>query len=615
MGGIDLLNLCPKRLKPALLNARRSIEDLEGVEILEDVQWDPTNKNWVLLCRLSPMLKSKGSIPFSTNWYVKIDDSYPWGGIKFFPAKIGGLLGTFPHQNYNGDVEEVFPWRDGDLCLNNSSKVFRTLGLDSEPFDSANRLIWHFKRALLWLQAANNEELIKSGEPFELPHFPKAAHKTIAFSESRESYINWRKSNKKYGLIEFKKVLAKELELYVTTKFTSMDSKVVYEPLWGEAINQSSTYLSGMWIMLNEVPVLDPWQAPTSWGELEFVCKEQGIDLIKIMRVMTPKFRNGKPHIVLLGFPIPEKFGEESVQIFWQPIQLPALSHGIKKIKGFRNLETCHWYRDRQYVLGANKPIYWLMSENWNENELYNRGKLHSTVTSSAILQIGAGAVGSTIAELLVRTGQKKLTIVDDDRLQAGNLVRHTLNIEDIYIPKAEALAKKLNQTSPHVIVKGIKTKFPQYDSKVLDLEEFNAIIDCTGEDEVLHHLAHIEGEKERIFISISLGYGAKRLFVFFANNKKFPHHAFMSLIQPWLLKEKVETADIEFPREGIGCWHPIFPARAEDVWLLTSTAFKYIESTIATPCEKPTLIVFEQKWNDGCFEGISLVSKEEYSE
>ncbi|MEK5021658.1 ThiF family adenylyltransferase [Bacillus sp. FSL K6-0277] len=610
-----MLNLCPKRLKPALLNARRSIEDLEGVEILEDVQWDPTNKNWVLLCCLSPMLKSNGLIPISTNWYVKIDDSYPWGKIKFVPAKIGGLLGTFPHQNYNGDVEEMFPWRDGDLCLNTSSKVFQALGFDSEPFDAASRLIWHFKRALLWLQAANDEELIKFGEPFELPHFPKAASKTIAFSESGESYINWRKSNKKYGLIEFKKVLAKELDLYVTTKFTSMDNKVIYEPLWGEAINQSSTYSSGMWIMLNEVPVLDPWQAPTSWGELEIVCKEQGIDLIKIMRAMAPKFRNGNPHIVLLGFPIPAKFGEEPIQIFWQPIQLPALSYGIKKIKGFRKLETWHWYRDRQYVFGANKPIYWLMSENWNENELYNRGKLHSNVTSSAILQIGAGAVGSTIAELLVRTGQNKLTIVDDDLLLAGNLVRHTLNIGDIYKPKAEALAKKLNQTSPHVIVKGIKTEFPQYDSKVLDLDEFNAIIDCTGEDEVLHHLAHMEGEKERKFISISLGYGAKRLFVFLANKKRFPHHAFMSLIQPWLMKEQVETADIEFPREGIGCWHPVFPARAEDVWLLTSAAFKYIESSIITPYERPTLIVFEQKWNDECFEGISLVSKEEYSE
>ena len=93
-------------------------------------------------------------------------------------------------------------------------------------------------------------------------------------------------------------------------------------------------------------------------------------------------------------------------------------------------------------MFGANKPIYWLMSENWNENELYNRGKLHSNVASSAILQIGAGAVGSTIAELLVRTGQNELTIVDDDRLLAGNLVRHTLNIGDIYKPKAEALAK-----------------------------------------------------------------------------------------------------------------------------------------------------------------------------
>lgn len=32
-------------------------------------------------------------------------------------------------------------------------------------------------------------------------------------------------------------------------------------------------------------------------------------------------------------------------------------------------------------------------------------------------------------------------------------------------------------------------------------------------------------------------------------------------------------------PWEGIGCWHPVFPARADDIALNAALAVKFIES------------------------------------
>lgn len=65
-------------------------------------------------------------------------------------------------------------------------------------------------------------------------------------------------------------------------------------------------------------------------------------------------------------------------------------------------------------------------------------------------------------------------------------------------------------------------------------------------------------------------------------------------------------------PRNGIGCWHPTFPARSDDVWLAAATAVKAIENYIITKSEKTLSIVYEQRENDGIFEGYILVDKKE---
>ncbi|MFX3637335.1 MAG: hypothetical protein ACE3L7_01670 [Candidatus Pristimantibacillus sp.] len=68
-------------------------------------------------------------------------------------------------------------------------------------------------------------------------------------------------------------------------------------------------------------------------------------------------------------------------------------------------------------------------------------------------------------------------------------------------------------------------------------------------------------------------------------------------------------------PREGIGCWNPVFPARIDDVWLMSAVVVKGIEKYIEKPATRPTLLIYEQKYEDGIFSGIELVHQEEWSE
>ena len=185
--------------------------------------------------------------------------------------------------------------------------------------------------------------------------------------------------------------------------------------------------------------------------------------------------------------------------------------------------------------------------------------------------------------------------------------------MDDINSYKAESLKKRLLNISPYVEVKSINKNFPLNDNSIHP-SDFDIIFDCTGEDEVLNELANTPSTTQKNFFSISLGYGAKRLFLFYCQNHSFEYKAFKTLINPWLLKEQSETQNISFPREGLGCWHPVFPARSDDVWLMISSAFKVIEEKISTLNKITALYVFEQIWENECFKGVSLVNMEEYN-
>lgn len=75
-------------------------------------------------------------------------------------------------------------------------------------------------------------------------------------------------------------------------------------------------------------------------------------------------------------------------------------------------------------------------------------------ISQSHILMIGAGALGSASAEMLVRAGVGKLTIVDRDILDWSNLQRQQLYTEQDVIdqlPKAVAAKKRLGEMNSEV--------------------------------------------------------------------------------------------------------------------------------------------------------------------
>jgi len=604
-----------------LFIAKRSIDDLKDALLLSEWAWNASTEEWLLHCELSLDTKLEGAIPLSTKWYVVVDQNYPWGNIKFYPAKEGGIVQTFPHQSYNGIGKEKQSWREGGLCLDTSIRALGRQGYDSEPREPHNRLRWHFKRALEWIKAASIGELFLTGEPFELPHFPGAVESssTIAFSENADSFEKWQDTAETIGIVEFIP-FHREPELFVVKRFLSVNENELSTCSWGRVLRDiKGKPLKGIWLRLESTPVIPPWQAPLTWNELRNIFHSQQSDFDELLKRVSKLIRDELRHIALIGFPIPNRIGDAPSRMHWQALKLPQLSGGHKPFngghktpKGFRPTERWYWEQDRIRTFGATTPIEWLKSENWDIEQISTRGRLPEPLPSKAVLLIGSGALGSALSEFLVRAGVYNVTVMDGDKLAVGNLTRHNLGLDDLGMDKALRQANHLNLASPHISAQDINAEFPPLlERDRVKVQNCEVIIDCTGSDEALYHLETFPWREPKLFFSFSVGFKSRRLYCFTAHGKAFPNSIFKNAISPWLQRDITEYGGQELPREGIGCWHPVFPARIDDIWMMSTIAIKYIESILAASTIKPDLTVFEQHYEGGFFDGVRRINNQ----
>lgn len=78
-------------------------------------------------------------------------------------------------------------------------------------------------------------------------------------------------------------------------------------------------------------------------------------------------------------------------------------------------------------------------------------------LAASAALVCGAGGLGGSLSQLLVRAGVGRVRVVDRDRVELSNLHRQLLYDEDdLGRPKAEAAAARLAAMNREVAVEGI---------------------------------------------------------------------------------------------------------------------------------------------------------------
>ena len=602
----------PKQILDKLNQARRALDSLSQVEIIDEWKFENELNIWYLHLNIAIEYKTT-YFPQISQWYIIVDSNYPKGKIKVYPDVKNSITVTLYHQANNSKIERNGLWRKGALCLEvNTISTFQL-----EPYSVDERLLYHVKRAINWLELAAKGQLVADNEPFELPEFTlsNVLEMQFAFSEDIVTFMQWESTDCRYGIAELDVYKSKPFVYYVK-QFKSLNGNIEHYTQWGKHLSKTniSPPINAPWILLKQPPVINEWQAPETLGDLIDACNSQHIDVMNVLKNVVSKIRDGKRHLLLLGFPVPKTFGGEPEIVFWKALYLPVVSYGKKTAKGFRTNQQGWWLRDKSEVLTRKTKLDWIISENWNQQEISQRGKMNDFLLRKKMLLVGAGCVGASVAEILVRSGIYNLTVVDSDIFEVGNLSRHVLNVGNIGELKELSLCSYLNSLNPHANVEVINdtlTIDEEFKTNIA-LDKYDIIIDCTGENSVLDVFQRADFRKSHIIASISVGLGTKHLYMTIMNGTTFYFNSFYKLISPYIQSERDLFDDYNLPRNGIGCWHPTFPARSDDVWLAAATAVKAIENYIITKSEKTLSIVYEQRENDGIFEGYILVDKKE---
>ncbi len=600
------MTIVPKKPSQELRAGRRGLEGLAFCELVEDLAWQPGPKRWALKFRMHLPEPCTGRVPSATDWFCLVPEGYPWGDIDFYPAKACGLLDTFPHQNLNLPGSEALPWREGKICQSTSLRGLGRRDYDIEPMTPHERLAWNVERAWEWTKAASEDKLVVDGDPFELPFIPPCVGLELAFSETAGTFVHWTETECHAGQVVLKRHSKNPLLRFVT-KFLDPAGKETLSHEYGPGIsNDRGDEEIGIWIRTSSVPVLPPWKIPTSISELSEVLLKGVGDIRDTIFKLDAKLRDGRRHMLLLGFPVPDRIGEAPVRLHWLGLWLPILSCGHEK--GIRPELGSYRLRDKARVLTEATKVEWGCSGNWAFDQVMGRGQLPHETQDQHILIVGVGALGSAMASSLARAGAKDLTLVDGERLSVGNLCRHRLGTTEVLTHKAESLAKQLNSALPHSRIGFINKTLQDCNAEEeASIKACNLVVDCTGSDSLLRYLASSQWPEPRVFASVSLGLFGKRQFYFVARGTSFPHDAFAKAVLPFISGERHEYEGAKLPRDGIGCWHPTFPARVDDIDLHCAMAIKMLVADVLNPPASPILRVLEQTEANGLPTGVQL--------
>lgn len=81
---------------------------------------------------------------------------------------------------------------------------------------------------------------------------------------------------------------------------------------------------------------------------------------------------------------------------------------------------------------------------------------------------VGCGSFGSALADMLVRAGLGKLTLIDPEALSTENLGRHILTRRDVGRAKVDAVAQRLVEVNPQLQVEPRRERFGDADGLLL---------------------------------------------------------------------------------------------------------------------------------------------------
>lgn len=471
--------------------------------------------------------------------------SFPFESIVFSTDSIKG----YPHlyQNVPGDYK---------FCLNT-------------PFidDIAEKLQLEMTRLADWIKIYLNGGKIDNHYDYLI--FPRTESFELFFSETSEDFTADRFADKSFG----------EFDLYKFKLDHLKSTSVFFSDNLGNHLNPWNTSIlsaankekhKGYWVYIENEPVDQDKSVYSTWSDLcHSSFSAEFVSYIK--ERMRFEFATHKKEYTYKSIGKKSNF---SVKKF--DFKLPvAIGYKIPSEKsGFE----IHWELVLLYYHEAKhlEKIGWAFSKNISEQRFFGRGGFCKYFRELSIIILGVGAIGSSVAEILVRGGIKKLALADGDMVDSGNICRSSYSLTDYSANKAKQLGEILEKISPHVKITYTPLNFkgqPQFSNEYENqkdlINEFDLVIDCTASNEVLYFLSHLD-TKSRI-ITLGITNKANQLLCLsreegdsLFDKRRVVLYSFGEIVPPSFF-------------EGTGCFYPTFEASFFDINSLLNMTLRHI--------------------------------------
>jgi integrative and conjugative element protein (TIGR02256 family) len=357
----------------------------------------------------------------------------------------------------------------------------------------------------------------------------------------------------------------------------------------------------GFWVYIESEPIIDELgkrKSIETWNQLErYLPKSFFKHLYDSFKGLNKNFFFEEDLFFLLGYKIPN---DEGYEVHWDLVKirknkLPITSVLIPK----ENRASKH---EKYEGVCTTDKITWGSTVNSNYERFFGRGGFSKNIVNSKILIIGCGALGSCLAEILVRGGCKYVALDDFDTVASGNLCRSKYDLLNLNTRKIDSLKSNLTNISPYVNICNIPFKLNYYSginewlNKSIDF-----VFDCSTDTEVTYSLDK-SGFIGKIF-SLGITNKAKELICICGNDitRKTNHlYEFLGNEEPSYF-------------EGAGCGYPTFEANFNDISSLLNLAMMNINFQIDNSSFSDNFII-NQNFDNG-FKNLKIRGYQEFFE
>lgn len=476
---------------------------------------------------------------------VRINPNYPLkkGTVESI-SFINVDLTKYSHINY-----------DGSICFNTSTTPNLSYKLEND-----------IKAVLEWVDLYYIKEL--NDNHFEYLYYDNQdSNQVFLFCDTDIQPLE-----NDFGILYFTKKNNSEKQTFLTQGLKSRAGGRNISFRWSKYYGHFKDSLKGLYFISDQIPVYYRNFSFKSWDNFESTFSEHFLKFLNDAKRNIEKkdLIDGKHFILLYGYPIGNgKLNFETIKVDY---------YNIPVSKG--NL--------------LEKDIIWCKTVDSSYQLFFGRGKLHNNLCNGKILIIGVGAIGSNLAESLVRSGCKHVDLFDSDDKEIGNICRAKYSFFQGEAKKVDELTLTLIGISPFVEINKFNYSIVPLqtdEQKKLHfdfLNKYDYVFNCTASNDVNIILDELSIEKELITISISNN--AKELVCIIENNNVYEKSSeiYSSIEQ--------DLNDMFNPQ---GCWNPTFKASFHNINALVNYALSNIDYKLKNDLPLKTFMLqVEEKEN-----------------